>query len=253
MRYFQSCRRHPFRSDWASRMQALGAIKRCFFFVWGERIGTSTRQEDRKCELGKSLESSLIPYWEGFDLIIFNQSAKIENGAHAPKSTTLIDHFGCFCCWNSPCFKSKLTSQELPVKCTNPEGATPPQKKKGGRRFQIPRYLHDDLVNFCYTYINSQPVKSRHFRLVILDFFRPPVPAEQTRRLLQAMNQLPRPLMVQHLGPTQKRGWTGGSWFMVLIDSYSSLIFFKFLVSPVSSTDIHVLSVSCVPNVEYNR
>lgn len=129
----------------------------------------------------------------------------------------------------------------------------PPPKKKGGRRFQIPRYLHDDLVNFCYTYINSQPVKSRHFRLVILDFFRPPVPAEQTQRLLQAMNQLPRPLMVQHLGPTQKRGWTGGSWFMVLIDSYSSLIFFKFLVSPVSSTDIHVLSVSCVPNVEYNR
>lgn len=101
--------------------------------MWGERIGTSTRQEDRKCELGKSLESSLIPYWEGFDLIIFNQSAKIENGAHAPKSTTLIDHFGCFCCWNSPCFKSKLTSQELPVKCTNPEGATPPQKKGGSQ------------------------------------------------------------------------------------------------------------------------
>jgi len=45
--------------------------------------------------------------------------------------------------------------------------------------------------------IPSEAIERAGCRLVILDFFRPPVPAEQTQRLLQAMNQLPRPLMVQ--------------------------------------------------------
>lgn len=43
----------------------------------------------------------------------------------------------------------------------------------------------------------SDQIQRAGCRLVILDFFRPPVPAEQTQQLLQAMSQLPRPLMVQ--------------------------------------------------------
>ncbi|CAE7904618.1 ETHE1, partial [Symbiodinium microadriaticum] len=34
-------------------------------------------------------------------------------------------------------------------------------------------------------------------RLEILDFFRPPVPPEQTEQLLAAVSKLPRPLMIQ--------------------------------------------------------
>eukprot|EP00913_Durusdinium_trenchii_P012136 g11398.t2 len=43
----------------------------------------------------------------------------------------------------------------------------------------------------------TEAIERAGCRLLILDFFRPPVPPEQTSRMLEAMSQLPRPLMVQ--------------------------------------------------------
>ena len=193
MRYFQSCRRHPFRSDWASRMQALGAIETFFFFVgrtnidfpifpmrclatrdslympqiekkMGERIGTSTRQEDRKCELGKSLESSLVPYnWRDLTYFFISKNRRQQESNHfwmgpmLPSLRLLLTILGVFVAGIHRVWKHTFT-QELPLKFSNPAGFVqqPPQKRKG-HRYQIPPWRFCDFL----LHLNSQPVKSR--------------------------------------------------------------------------------------------
>ena len=187
MRYFQSCRRHPFRSDWASRMQALGAITHLKFNIAPEKL--PPQKESNLLTPNHHFSGAMLNFggvrvffcvgrtnWYKYQTGNVNlanlwnrrlyritrgiwpifSSAKMEGN----KSQTTSEWGPCSQVYDSDwsfwvflsleftVFESKLTAQELPVKFSNPSGfvqPTPP-KKKGGHR-----YLHDDLVNFCYT------------------------------------------------------------------------------------------------------